>query len=245
VLERIVNGSGRMTARLYAGTLLKMDVQWHAPLPAGAKIIAANHPTTTDPFLLMGLAPEPISILITEMCFQVPVLGQFLRQAGHVPVIDGKGRTAFDKAAKLLKAGHTVGIFPEGALSPLAGGVCPPHTGVARLALSTGVPIIPVGICLQREHIRFRETTVGGKTEIARFYLHGPYAVTIGGPMRFEGNVEDREFVRTVSQCIMQRISLLSRESGQRIRTSQRIPIPFSAGFHRKPMYPPNVTFDG
>jgi len=52
--------------------------------------------------------------------------------------------------------------------------------------------------------------------------------------MRFEGNVGDHEFVRSVSQCIMQRISLLSRESGQRIRTSQRIPIPFSAGFHRK-----------
>jgi len=235
VLERIVNWSGRMTARLYAGTLLKMDVQWHAPLPVGAKILAANHPTTTDPFLLMGLAPEPINILITEMCFQVPVLGQILRQAGHVPVIDGKGRTAFDEAAKLLKAGHTVGIFPEGALSPLAGGVCPPHTGVARLALSTGAPIIPVGICLQREHIHFRETTVGGKTETARFYLHGPYAVTIGEPMRFEGNVEDREFVRSVSQRIMRRISLLSRESAQRIRTSQRIPIPFSAGSHRKP----------
>jgi 1-acyl-sn-glycerol-3-phosphate acyltransferase len=226
-----------MTARLYAGTLLKMDVQWHAPLPAGAKIIAANHPTTTDPFLLMGLAPEPISILITEMCFQVPVLGQFLRQAGHISVMEGEGRAAFDEAVKLLKAGHTVGIFPEGALSPLAGGVCPPHTGAVRLALSTGAPIIPVGICLQREHIRFRETTVGGKTEIARFYLHGPYAVTIGEPMRFEGNVEDRAFVRSVSQCMMQRISLLSRESAQRIRTSQRIPIPFSAGLHRKPTW--------
>jgi len=167
------------------------------------------------------LTPEPISILITEMCFQVPVLGQFLRQAGHVPVIDGKGRTAFDKAAKLLKAGHTVGIFPEGALSPLAGGVCPPHTGVARLALSTGTPIIPVGICLQREHIRFRETTVGGKTEIARFYLQGPYAVTIGEPMRFEGNVEDRQHVRSVSERIMQRIACLACESERRMHKSQ------------------------
>jgi hypothetical protein len=53
--------------------------------------------------------------------------------------------------------------------------------------------------------------------------------------MRFEGNVEDREFVRSVSHCMMQRISLLSRESSQRIRTSRRMPIPFSAGFHRRP----------
>ncbi len=217
--------------------MLKVDIQRRAALPTGAKIIAANHPTTTDPFLMMGVASEPINILITEMCFKVPVLGRYLRAAGHVPVIDGNGRAAFEQAIKLLKAGRTVVIFPEGALSPLEGGVCPPHTGVARLALATGAPVVPVGIHLQREGIYFRETTVDEKTEVARFYLRGPYAVTVGEPMRFEGNVEDREFVRSVSQRVMQRISLLSRESGQHIRASQRMPIPLSAGFHRKPTW--------
>ncbi len=221
MLDGIVNGAGRMTARLYAGTLLRMDVQWRAPLPAGAKIIAVNHPTTTDPFLLMGVIPEPVNILVTEMCFQILGLGQFLRQASHIPVADGKGRAAFDEAVKLLRVGRTVGIFPEGALSPLEGGVCPPHSGAARLALTTGAPIIPVGIGLQREHITFREITADGKTEIARWYFHGPYAVTAGEAMRFEGEVEDREHVRAVSQRIMQRISLLARESAQRISASQ------------------------
>ena len=221
MLDGIVNGAGRMTARLYAGTLLKMEVEWRAPLPAGAKIIAVNHPTTTDPFLLMGVIPEPINILITEMCFQVPGLAQFLRQAGHIPVVDGKGRAAFDEAVKRLKAGRTVGIFPEGALSPLEGGVCPPHSGAARLALTTGAPIIPVGIGLEHERITFREITAGGKTETARWYFHGPYAVTAGEAMHFEGEVEDREHVRAVSQRIMQRISLLARESAQRISALQ------------------------
>ena len=168
----------------------------------------------------MEVIPEPINILITEMCFRILGLGQFLRQAGHIPVVDGKGRAAFDEAVKLLRVGRTVGIFPEGALSPLEG-VCPPHTGVARLALTTGAPIIPVGIGLQREHITFREITAGGKTEIARWYFHGPYAVTAGEAMHFEGEVEDREHVRAVSQRIMQRISLLARESAQRISASQ------------------------
>jgi len=112
-------------------------------------------------------------------------------------------------------------IFPEGALSPLEGGICPPHTGVARLALITGAPVIPVGIHLQRERIHFRATTVDGKTEVARFYLHGPYAVTIGEPMRFEGNIEDREYVRVVSQRIMQRIVSLSAESARRMVAPQ------------------------
>ena len=223
MLEKITIWSGRMMARLYASMLLKMDVQWRAPLPAGPKIIAVNHPTTTDPFLMMGWASEPLHILITEMCFKMPALGRFLRQAGHVPVADGNGRAALEQAVKLLQAGRSVAIFPEGALSPLEGGVCPAHTGVARLALITGAPVIPVGICLRRENIYFRKTTVDGKTEIARWYLHGPYAVTVGEPIRFKGSVEDRELVRSVSQHIMQRISLLARESAQRIRTSQAL----------------------
>jgi 1-acyl-sn-glycerol-3-phosphate acyltransferase len=155
------------------------------------------------------------------MCFKVPVVGRFLWQAGHVPVVDGNGRAAFERAVELLKAGRTVVIFPEGALSPLEGGVCPPHTGVARLALITGAPVIPVGIHLQREHIHFRETTVDGKSEVARWYFHGPYAVTVGDPMRFEGDVEDHELVRSVSQRIMQRIAWLACESEERIRKSQ------------------------
>ena len=69
------------------------------------------------------------------MCFQMPVLGCFLQGAGHIPVLARNGRAAFDAAAELLKEGKTVGIFPEGAQSPLEGGACPAHTGVARLPL--------------------------------------------------------------------------------------------------------------
>jgi 1-acyl-sn-glycerol-3-phosphate acyltransferase len=81
--------------------------------------------------------------------------------------------------------------------------------------------VIPVGIHLERERIKFVETTVDDKTETARWYLRGPYAMTVGEPMRFEGNVEDREYVRAVSQRIMQRITCLSHESAQRIGAPQ------------------------
>jgi 1-acyl-sn-glycerol-3-phosphate acyltransferase len=217
-----LNRLGRLAANLFGHTLLKMDVERRAPLPAGAKIIAPNHPATTDPFLMMGLVHEPISILITDMCFQVPLLGRYLRAAGHVPVIDGHGRAALEEAVRLLQAGRTVVIFPEGALSPLEGGLCPAHTGVARLALLTGAPVIPVGIHLERQGITFRETSVGDKTEQARFYLRGPYAVTIGEPLHFRGDVEDREMVRAISQRIMQRIGQLAQHSAYRVRSKAR-----------------------
>jgi 1-acyl-sn-glycerol-3-phosphate acyltransferase len=225
---------GRAAVGAYAQTMLKVDISRRAPLPKGAKIIAANHPTTTDPIWIGLLTLEPMHVLITEMCFKVPAVGQSLRLAGHIPVVSGNGRAAFDEAARLLEAGRIVGIFPEGALSPLDGGLEKPHTGVARLALISGAPVIPVGIHLRRERIRFVKTTVGDDTETARWYLHGPYAMTVGEPMHFEGDVEDRRYVRLISERIMQRIARLSRESAQRIsalqpsRSGDWLPVPLA-----------------
>ena len=231
MLQQAWYSMGRIAVASYTQFALRMNISRHAPLPKGPKIIAANHPTTTDPILITQVTSEPMHILITEMCFKVPVVGKLLRMAGHIPVVAGNGRVAFDEAIQLLRDGKTVGIFPEGALSPLDGGACHPHTGVARMALMAGAPVIPVGIHLERERIKFVETTVDDKTETARWYLRGPYAMTVGEPMRFEGHVEDRQYVRSVSE----RITCLSHESAQRIGAPQA---PRSSGF-----VPFNVPF--
>jgi 1-acyl-sn-glycerol-3-phosphate acyltransferase len=214
---------GKSIVRVASRALLKMDVVRHAPLPDGPKIIAANHPSTTDPALVMTLAAEQTSILISETLFQVPVLGRYLDRAGHIPVVRSNGRAAFERAKKLLEAGHTIVIFPEGAISPLAGGYHPPHTGVARLALSTGAQVVPVGIHLRRENIQLIETEVDGKMEVGTWYLNGPYAMTVGAPMHFGGDVEDRPHVRAVSRQIMQRISQLAHQSELRLQNKRPV----------------------
>lgn len=211
---------GRAAVQAYASSLLKLDVAQRAPLLPGPKIIAANHPTTSDPVWLTLLTSEPIHLLITEMCFKVPVVGRSLRLAGHIPVMAGRGRAAFDEAVALLREGKTVGIFPEGALSPLDGGLCPAHTGMARLALVSGAPIVPVGIALQPERIRFVQTTVGDMTETARWYLRGAYAMTVGEPLRVEGDVQDREYVRAVSERVMRCIAGLAQQSAARVHSA-------------------------
>ena len=223
MIEKVFNGAGRQVAGLYGKALLKVDVEWQAPLPPGPKIIAANHPTTTDPFLLMGLIGEPMSILITESCFKLPGLGAFLRAAGHVPVVSGSGKAALDEGIRLLRAGRTVGIFPEGVLSPLdqldRGGCYAPHTGVARLALATGAPVIPVGISLDPAQIIFRDTVIDGVTEHVRWYVRGPYFATAGRPLAMTGSLEDREGIRLAAARIMDRIALLAGQSGLRMRS--------------------------
>ncbi len=231
IAERTWHALGCSLVGSYAGLALRLDVSWHAPLPDGPKIIAANHPTTVDPALVMMLSPEQSSILIHETLFKVPVLGRYLHRSGHVPVVPGNGRAALEEAQRLLEAGRTIVIFPEGALSPLEGGFHKPHTGAARLSLSTGAPIIPVGIHLERERIQLIETEVDGRTEGGRLYLQGPYAMTVGEPMAVSGDVEDRQFVRSASMRIMGRIMSLSQESALRMQASQRsrtMPLPAS-----------------
>ena len=143
-----------------------MDVQWRAPLPEGPKILAANHPTTTDPFFILTLLSEQTSVLVTGGAFEVPLFGAYLRRAGHVPVLRDSGGATIREATDLLRSGRTVAIFPEGALSPLEGGIGfhRPRSGVARLALATGAPVIPIGIGLQQERIRTVDVEMEGQT---------------------------------------------------------------------------------
>jgi 1-acyl-sn-glycerol-3-phosphate acyltransferase len=226
MLEQVLYQLGRAGMELYARTMLDLDVRWQAPLPDGPKIIAANHPTTTDPFLSLLLTREQVSVLVTEGCFRLPLFGDYLRAAGHVPVVHNGGGATVAAALQLLAAGRTVVIFPEGALSPAGGGCHPAHSGAARLALSSGAPLVPVGIGLRREGIRCVDRELDGQVETITWYTNGPYAMTVGRPLQFEGDVADRALVRNISRQIMQRISSLAQESSRRVAVSgQRVAV--------------------
>lgn len=204
---------GHHAIRTYTRLALDMHIEWHAPMPDGPKIITANHPTTTDPFYLLGLTSEPLSLLITQMAFDAPVFGSYLKAAGHIPVIKEKGRAAFDTALALLDSGRSIGIFPEGSLSPQEGGVARPRTGAARLALMTGVPVVPVGVYLNRDHIHSVDTTIEEHNATARWYPGGPYAMTVGAARTYCGDVADYEQVREIANQIMKDIAALAVES--------------------------------
>lgn len=202
----------------YANAMLDMNIHKHRPLPDGPKIIAANHPSTTDPFFVAAMLQKQVFILINDLLFQVPVLGTYLRRSGHIPVQVGKGQEAIDAALAYLKAGKSILIFPEGDLSPAEGGFHKSRTGVARLALLSGAPVIPVGIYLQRSQIRSIRSNVRGRVEYGRWYLHGPYHITVGSSLLFAGDVEDREHVRAVANRVMKKIIDLSYESENRFK---------------------------
>jgi 1-acyl-sn-glycerol-3-phosphate acyltransferase len=196
--------------------MFRLNVHRQVPLPPGPKLIVANHPSCTDPFLLSVLSPEPISILIVDKAFSIPVAGAYLRWLGNIPVVHDNGRVALEKAQRLLEEGRSVALFPEGWISPQEGGFNPPHTGAARLALLTGVPVVPVGIYLPRERSHVVTSNITGAQSTGYWYLRGPFNMTVGQPMRFKGDVEDRSRVDAISRAIMQQIISLAYESERR-----------------------------
>jgi len=113
----------------------------------GAVIIAGNHPSYLDP-LLVGLPiKRTIRFMAWDALFKVPLLGQIIKAMGAFPVDirKGKGEAAFREALRVLSRGDALGIFPEGQRSEQAA-MGDLRTGVARLAIETGAPIVPVTI---------------------------------------------------------------------------------------------------
>lgn len=117
---------------------------------SGAVIVANNHLSYFDVlnfahFLYKnGRAPR---FLGKVGVFRVPIIGRILLAAGQVPVereTPNAGK-AVDHAKRLLETGHLLGVYPEGTLTrdlnhwPMVA-----KTGLARLALTTNTPVIPV-----------------------------------------------------------------------------------------------------
>ncbi len=203
---------------LYATVVLKKSIRRHETLPEGGKIFVSNHPSATDPFMIHILSRQQMHVLITAKAFTVPVFGWFLRFVREIPVPLTESSLALDQASQTLQDGRSVAIFIEGQISPLDGSFLPPRTGAARLALMTGAPIIPIGISLRHDLCTRIHSKIDGSRAEANWYLHGPYAMTVGEPMRFSGDVNDRQHVRDITETIMQQVRLLTYESRQRIQ---------------------------
>ncbi len=115
------------------------------PLNGGC-ILAANHRSNLDPFVLNTVSPRPIFFMAKEELFKIPLLGWFIKKAGAIPVKRNKRDiAALKKATELLKEGYCIGIFPEGHRAKPKQ-FRKPQSGIGLLVAKTQVPVIPVRI---------------------------------------------------------------------------------------------------
>lgn len=133
--------------RLLFKFVMKMEVVGLENFPPqGPVILAANHVTNFDVFPMQFALPRPIFFMGKAELFRNPLLEVFLRNLGSFPVNRGeKDLWAMRHAAKVLKRGQTLGMFPEGKRSK-GKGLAVAKTGVARLAIETDCPIVLVAV---------------------------------------------------------------------------------------------------
>lgn len=127
---------------------LRVEVENSRNVPDhGGVLLAANHLSFLDGPLLMYALGRRVSFLgKAEYLYSWP--SNWLFPAAGMIAVDRSGRgvrRSLDLAAATLAGGDVVGIFPEGTRSR-DGLLHRGHTGVARLALASGAPIVPVGI---------------------------------------------------------------------------------------------------
>ena len=114
----------------------------------GAAVLAANHVSFCDSFFLPLVLPRRLTYLAKAEYFDDWKVAWFFRAVGQIPIRRGAGaewKRSLETAVEVLGQGKLMGIYPEGTRSR-DGRLHRGHTGVARVALRAGVPVIPVGI---------------------------------------------------------------------------------------------------
>ena len=203
--------------RTYSKLTMKVDIQWQSSLPRGGVLLVSNHPSGTDAFMIHLASPQQVSVLISAKAFTVPIFGHYLRKIRQIPAV--RGQNVIENLREMLQSGETVAIFPEGDFSPGDGGIQKLHSGAARLALATGVPVIPVGIAVCKGWRYAITSHVEGKPTLGYWYLHGPYTMTIGKSLIFKGDESDRAQVEATTKEIERHILALTTESEARLNS--------------------------
>jgi 1-acyl-sn-glycerol-3-phosphate acyltransferase len=177
---------------------------------AGPAILASNHLSYSDwMFMPLTLSRRVTFVAKAEYFTSPGIKGwfqkSFFRGTGQVPIDRASGSAAegaLSSARKILDDGELFGIYPEGTRSH-DGRLYRGKTGVARLALETGVPVIPVAV------VGTNVVAPPGK----KFGRLTRPLVRFGTPLdfsRYEGMEKDRYILRSVTDEIMYEIMRLS-----------------------------------
>ena len=171
----------------------------HIP-KGGPAIVAANHISALDgPVLALATATglrRGVRFLVAAEFFEHRWIGPVMRLYEQIPIQRGVGDAgALDEAVATIRAGALAGIFPEGRVNPAGTELQRIRTGLARIALATGAPVVPVGIW-GTQH-RWPEP---GLT--LRRPLRPKVAVVFGQPIEPVGDPEDPAGLRLFTSAV-------------------------------------------
>ena len=190
----------------------------HVPA-TGPCILASNHLSFSDSIFMPLVVPRKVTYLAKSEYFTAPGAKGFIQKLtfialGQVPVDRSGGRrseAALLTGLKILAEGDCLGIYPEGTRSP-DGRLYKGRTGIARLAMESGAPVIPVAM------FNTHQIQPTGKLipKIKRVRME------FGEPMYFTGDSTDMNLLRDATDEIMRKIQSMSGQEYVDIYASKR-----------------------
>ena len=155
------------------------------------------------------VVPRNVTFLAKSEYFTSPGLAGFIKKLtfialGQVPIDRSGGKrseAALLTGLRLLKEGHCIGIYPEGTRSP-DGRLYKGRTGIARLAIESGAPIVPVAMFNTAEI----QPTGQVVPKVRRVEM------VFGEPIYFDGDSTDQALLRNLTNQLMEKIAQLSKQ---------------------------------
>jgi 1-acyl-sn-glycerol-3-phosphate acyltransferase len=180
--------------------------------PEGAAILASNHLSFSDSFFLPAVLDRKVTFIAKAEYFTTPgikgkLTAAFFKGVGQLPVdrsgARGAGEAAINSGIQVIESGELFGIYPEGTRSPDGRLYRGKPGGLARVALATGAPVIPVAM-IDTEKIQ-----PPGQV-LPKVMRPG---IRIGRPLdfsRYQGMEHDRFVLRALTDEVMYEIMKLS-----------------------------------
>ena len=173
----------------------------------GPVIIASNHLSFSDSIFMPLVVPRKVTFLAKSEYFTSPGPKGLLKKLtfialGQVPVDRSGGRrseAALITGLKVLADGNCLGIYPEGTRSP-DGRLYKGRTGIARLAIESGAPIIPVAM--------FNTDKIQPTGKVIPKVMR--VEMVFGEPLYFSGDSTDLQVLRDATDKLMQTLQAMS-----------------------------------
>jgi 1-acyl-sn-glycerol-3-phosphate acyltransferase len=162
----------RLLAKLFYGFRI---IHRERVIQTGPVILATNHQSFLDPPLAGNAADRAIFFLAKKSLMDVPILGWLLPKLNVIPVnLEGSDRSALKALIRILSAGESALVFPEGTRTP-DGNLQPAQSGLGLVIAKTRAPVVPMRI-----FGAFDVWPIHGKLR-----LRGKITIVVGEPIYF------------------------------------------------------------